>query len=623
MIVSFLNNQTDYLLFLHGMIWGLLAATAASHARHESRRMDWGWLAVFGFAMGLTQFWALIAPLWSPPQISVYAMLAVRGVAFAALIECARSSLARAGRAMPGRWIVLLFVAVASLGAWWGSEALVDYVLGVPAACGMAVALIMISREHFRGRMVLRIAGVGFAIYGLTVALGVPGASWVPASFFNEGRIGAWLGIPYVTLRVVGALMCALPIARHLICACPVLLSEAMSKGVASRFCWIVPVLMLIAAIGWIAVQRVGDAQSREMEGKIRLHADLVAASINFNELTQLTGNPRDVGTPQFEELRARFTAMDNSSSSARFAYIFGMRGDDIIFLLDSEPDRFHAIEDSTSLPGLVYDEATPALRAMFVQPTSMIEGPVADRWGEWVSALKSITDPATGKVVAVVGVDLDAREWRFSVERTRFYLIVSTALFMALVVLVFASMRMIERSRAGIARSEFYYRLLFDQMNDAVFLVDTETGVIIDVNAKAEALIKRPRAELVGMHQSALHPKDELEKYRAIFAAHVSSGKADAVAAEIVTSAGAKVPVEISVSLLELPDNRVVLLGVFRDVSERRRAEEQLEKKMAEIEHLNEFMMGREHRVIELKKEVNEVLAQLGQKPRYGEWSK
>jgi len=40
--------------------------------------------------------------------------------------------------------------------------------------------------------------------------------------------------------------------------------------------------------------------------------------------------------------------------------------------------------------------------------------GPVSDRWGTWVSALVPLTDPQGGHVLAVLGMDIDARVWKW-----------------------------------------------------------------------------------------------------------------------------------------------------------------------------------------------------------------
>ena len=55
-----------------------------------------------------------------------------------------------------------------------------------------------------------------------------------------------------------------------------------------------------------------------------------------------------------------------------------------------------------------------------------------------------------------------------------------------------------------------------------------------------------------------------------------------------------------------------------FRDITDRKHAEEEREKALVEIERFNKLMMGREKRVIEIKKEVNVLLGELGRQPQY-----
>lgn len=45
---------------------------------------------------------------------------------------------------------------------------------------------------------------------------------------------------------------------------------------------------------------------------------------------------------------------------------------------------------------------------------------------------------------------------------------------------------------------------------------------------------------------------------------------------------------------------------------------EEELKKRMAELEKMNKFMMGRELDIINLKREVNDLLAELKQEAKY-----
>lgn len=117
----------------------------------------------------------------------------------------------------------------------------------------------------------------------------------------------------------------------------------------------------------------------------------------------------------------------------------------------------------------------------------------------------------------------------------------------------------------------------LFQEARDAILIADLESGIILNVNKQAERLFKRDRSELIGMHQVELHPSEESVKYQQIFREHADSGIKEPVEAEIVTSDGQKVPVEINSSLIQLHDKKQVLQGIFRDITERKRTEEQL----------------------------------------------
>ena len=60
--------------------------------------------------------------------------------------------------------------------------------------------------------------------------------------------------------------------------------------------------------------------------------------------------------------------------------------------------------------------------------------------------------------------------------------------------------------------------------------------------------------------------------------------------------------------------------MGVLavRDVGERKQAEGEIRKRMQEIERLNEYLVGREMRIIEIKKEVNDLLHEMDRSVRY-----
>lgn len=123
------------------------------------------------------------------------------------------------------------------------------------------------------------------------------------------------------------------------------------------------------------------------------------------------------------------------------------------------------------------------------------------------------------------------------------------------------------------LAESRDRYRALFEGANAAIFIADAESGVIVDANGDAELLMGRSRNELVGMHQSDLHPPDELEIYLEMFRQHVQADRVTSVAAKVIRSDGVRVPVAIYGSQ-SMVDGRKCQIGVFHDLTEQKRAE-------------------------------------------------
>jgi two-component system CheB/CheR fusion protein len=73
--------------------------------------------------------------------------------------------------------------------------------------------------------------------------------------------------------------------------------------------------------------------------------------------------------------------------------------------------------------------------------------------------------------------------------------------------------------------------------------------------------------------------------------------------------------------SLMPLRDKAGALRGfvkIIRDLTESKRTEEALREQMDELTRFNTAAVGRESRMVELKKEINELAARLGEGPRY-----
>ncbi|MFW6211132.1 MAG: PAS domain S-box protein, partial [bacterium] len=133
-------------------------------------------------------------------------------------------------------------------------------------------------------------------------------------------------------------------------------------------------------------------------------------------------------------------------------------------------------------------------------------------------------------------------------------------------------------KNERKLKESEEKYRKLMQNANDAIFAADAETGKIIDVNKKAVELSGRSRKELIGMNRSKLHPSGCAGKYRKMFDFHAKADRSSVQNLILEKKNGERVSVDISATHMDLKGRRVVL-GIFRDVSERKMFEEKLIK--------------------------------------------
>lgn len=132
------------------------------------------------------------------------------------------------------------------------------------------------------------------------------------------------------------------------------------------------------------------------------------------------------------------------------------------------------------------------------------------------------------------------------------------------------------------IVRSKDGYRTLTETANDAVFIVDFETGIILDINRHAENLIGMPAAEIIGSHFARLHPEEEVERYKEYFEKHfqMKEGKLDADDLVICHKDGRRINVEINTKVIEFEGGKRIIQGIFRDITDRKQENEMFTSK-------------------------------------------
>lgn len=167
----------------------------------------------------------------------------------------------------------------------------------------------------------------------------------------------------------------------------------------------------------------------------------------------------------------------------------------------------------------------------------------------------------------------------------------------------------------AAITEGSEHLDLLFENSMDVILLTHP-SGKVLKANDAAERVFGYSKEEILSIGRGAivdvndprLEKALEIRKQTGSFKGELTGRKKD----------GTFFPIEIATSLFKDKNGEVLSSMIVRDISEQKKYEETIKEKINELEKFNKFMMGREVKMLELKKEINELCKMLGMDERY-----
>lgn len=235
---------------------------------------------------------------------------------------------------------------------------------------------------------------------------------------------------------------------------------------------WFLIAVAVTVTAGVLAAWQVAGREDALMREDILTEARMVANAVNWHLVENLAASDRDLDSLDYLRLKERLSMVRSANPRYRFIYLMGRwPGKGVFFFVDSEPPS----SPDYSPPGQRYPEAQKILLDVFSRGEEAVEGPVSDRWGTWVSALVPLLDPQTGKVTAVLGMDIGARPWQTEIREACILPIAVTLL----IVVLLGGFYMVRR---GADQARLNFEIFFNSVEDFLFVLDG-AGKILHVN--------------------------------------------------------------------------------------------------------------------------------------------
>ncbi|WP_414470490.1 PAS domain-containing protein [Methanobacterium sp. ACI-7] len=159
-------------------------------------------------------------------------------------------------------------------------------------------------------------------------------------------------------------------------------------------------------------------------------------------------------------------------------------------------------------------------------------------------------------------------------------------------------------------------FRTLLDHTKDAIFLIDTSSGLVVDINSSVLNQLGYAREEALQMHLEYFISgnTDQIKNILENLKINKNSLNKQNITTSILKNNGEKFPVEINISAVEFDDELYAVM-VARDITERNEAQEALKRSEKKYKVLFESsidyiaLIDLEGRIIDINKSIMHIV--------------
>lgn len=588
-MIDFFKSQMDYIYFLYGLGFFSLATVCFLLVKTHDKKLRWFWLGLFGLVHAVNEWLDLFALMYGDGSFFKLVRLAFLAVSFLFLFEFGRASFnILHKKKVPSFVYIFLFILLFMGWHWGGTDGLgivSRYCLGFCGSCFVALVFFISAYQGEKGLKTWRIvAGITFFSYGLTQLVIAKGHVFIPPFLTQEVFLKNF-HFPIQLARTILAFVSSFMLWSYwyLTWGASQQLTLVKRDLGLKKILYAALILFVAIVLGWFVIEGIGHRSTLQDEDKFLSRAETAAAAINPRSIKHLTASSSDLDQLTYSRLREQLKLVKKANKDLRFVYLMVSKKGQIVFLLDSEPEQ----SPDYSPPGQIYEEASPLLKRNFSNKNSFIIGPYQDRWGTWISAFSPIKDVASDTSVAVLGMDINHGLWQRQVFKNR-----STGIFIvfSFFVILICGFILIELSRLATARfsqANMFLELMMNSIPNPVYYKNKE-GVYLGCNDAFGEFFGCSRKDIIGKTVFDLMPEETARKFYKEDLALIKTLGVQVIDSKVTHADGSVRDLIVSKSsFTDMLGEASGIIGVYVDITERRRAELALKKSLDEISDL------------------------------------
>lgn len=154
-------------------------------------------------------------------------------------------------------------------------------------------------------------------------------------------------------------------------------------------------------------------------------------------------------------------------------------------------------------------------------------------------------------------------------------------------------SIQLIARDITDRLLTEAKYGVIFEGANDAIFLAELQSGIVLEANPQCEELLGMQRDQFLGKPFTTIFPERQRKKVKRLFEYFLIQKRfgRGRLRMDFHRKDGSALPVEMSTRLVEDADQSMVV-GVIRDISDTVRADQERKSHLTTLSLLEEAVI-------------------------------